>query len=116
MGIRFMDPNEVERFRRGINSDPEFRLAAKFLSRDMLLEVGESKCLVRIRDGVVTEMSLNPSLTEAPSFSLKAPTEYWEKFMQPMPPHSLTVYGPESFDGLLELQGILSVHLLTSGQ
>ncbi len=86
MAIGFIDPNKVERFREGINSDPEFKLAAQFMSKDILLGVGEAQCLVKISDGVITEMLVNPVSLEPPSFSIKASTEYWEKFLQPMPP------------------------------
>jgi len=89
MAVRFLDPNQVERFREGINNDPEFRLAAKYMSKDILLGVGDSQCIVRVCDGVITEIELTPIL-DSWSFSIEASAESWEKFLQPSPPPSYT--------------------------
>ncbi len=86
MGIRFLDSSQVERFREGINSDREFELAARFMSEDILLEVGDSQCIVRVCDGAVAEINLAPTFMDPWSFAIRAPTESWEKLLQPLPP------------------------------
>ena len=86
MAVRFIEPAEIERFRQAINDDPEFKLSARLMTKDILLGVGESQCLIRIKDGVIIEMLLNPPLAQPPSFSIIGPTEFWEKFLQPVPP------------------------------
>ncbi len=86
MKFRLVDPNQVERSRERINSDPEFKLAARFMSQDFLVEMGSSQCIVRVRDGVVTEIKLNPSAMDPWSFAIRGPAEFWEKFLQPLPP------------------------------
>jgi len=86
MTIRFLDPIEVEGTRTSINNDPEFRLAAKFFSKDILLVFGESQSIVRVRDGKVEEILLNPAPLDPWSFYVKASTESWEKFLRPQPP------------------------------
>jgi hypothetical protein len=94
MSFRFLNPSEIARVRDGINSDPEFRLAGRFFSKDILLIVGDIRCIVKIRDGNVTEIKLNPTFMNPWSFFIKGSTETWQKFLQPIPPPTFTdLYG-----------------------
>lgn len=94
MGVRFMDPNETSRVREAINADAEFRLASRFFSKDILFVVGDSKCIVKVRDGVVTEIKLNLTFMNPWSFFIKGSVETWKKFLQPIPPPFFTdLYG-----------------------
>lgn len=94
MTIRFLNPSETAYVRDSINSDPEFRLASRFFSKDILLVVGDSKCIVRVRDGNVTEIKLNPTFMNPWSFFIKGSAETWQKFLQPIPPPFFTdLYG-----------------------
>ncbi len=92
MGIRFMDPRKVKNVRERINSDPEFHLAARFMSQNILIRAGDRQCIFKIRDGVLTEIVLSPSPMEPWDFFIQAPQKSWEIFLQPLPPpfyHSL---------------------------
>ena len=40
MSIRFLMASENDSFRKRLNSDPEFRIASKYLSDDILFGVG----------------------------------------------------------------------------
>ncbi len=94
MRVRFMEPEEIAHVRDAINHDPEFRLASRFFSQDILLVVGESKCLVKVRDGVITDMTLDPSFMNPWSFFIKGSVEAWQKFLLPVPPPFFTdLYG-----------------------
>jgi hypothetical protein len=94
MSVRFLNPAETAHVRDAINSDPEFKLASRFFSKDILLIVGASKCIVRVRDGVVIEIKLDPTFMNPWSFFIKGSTETWQKFLQPMPPPFFTdLYG-----------------------
>ncbi len=94
MTIRFLDSSNIEHVRDAINGDPEFRLASRFFSKDILLIVDESKCIVKVRDGVVTEIKLNPTFMNPWSFFIKGSTEAWQKFLQLLPPPFFTdLYG-----------------------
>ncbi len=86
MAVRFIEPNYVEVFREAINSDPEFKLAARFLSEDVLLEVGDCKCIVKVRDGVITQLKVENAFLDRWRFAIRAPVDSWEKFLQPVPP------------------------------
>ena len=86
MEILFLDPSHIKRFREGINRDPEFILAARFMSQDILLGVDDSKCIISIRDGKVTEINLLPTFMDSWDFSIRATGESWEKLLSPSPP------------------------------
>ena len=94
MSVRFLNPSETAHVRDAINSDPEFRLASRFFSKDILLIVGDAKCVVKLRDGTVTDIKLNPTFMNPWSFFVKGSTETWQKFLQLMPPPLFTdLYG-----------------------
>ena len=86
MGIIFLDPNEGDHLRDRINGDREFKLAAKFFSKDILLRVSESKCMVKVQDGVITQIRINPAPMDPWSFCIAASAESWGKFLQSYPP------------------------------
>lgn len=94
MSLRFLDPSETAHVCSVINSDPEFKLASRFLFKDILLIVGDAKCIVKIRDGIVTEIKLNPTFMNSWSFFIKGSAETWQKFLQAVPPPFFTdLYG-----------------------
>jgi hypothetical protein len=106
MKIRFLDPNEAEHCREAINIDPEFKLAAEYMSENVLLGVGDSRCLIKVYNGAVVEIRQDPNPMIHCSFAIRAPDEFWEKFLQPSPPpfHSLYV---GMIRGLLKIEGNL---------
>ncbi|MFC1919824.1 alpha/beta fold hydrolase [Chloroflexota bacterium] len=85
MAIRFIDPNEVEHFRQGINNDPDFGIVGKFLSTDILLQVDNKMCIFKVRNGVIEEIKLDATMFDTWNFFIKAPAEEWEKFLEPIP-------------------------------
>jgi hypothetical protein len=86
MAIRFMDPKESEDIQSYVNDDPEFRLAAGRMMTNVLLQVGDSRCVIKVREGVVSEIHPNPVFAEACSFYVKGSEDAWAKFLQPVPP------------------------------
>ncbi len=86
MEVLFPSADEAERARVAINRDPEFVLAARHLSSEILLREGGSVCLVRLRDGVISEIRLDTTPADSWSFSIEGPVESWEKLLQPTPP------------------------------
>jgi hypothetical protein len=86
MGILFFDPGQKEFVRDAINSDPEFKLAAKFFSNDIQVAADTSKCIIKVRDGVITDIVLDPTFMDPWDFFIKASTDAWQKFLQPVPP------------------------------
>lgn len=106
MAIRFLDPKEADFFKEGINGDPEFRLASRFFSKDVLLVVGDSRCIVKFRDGEITEILPAPGPGDAWSFYIKGSAESWEK-LQPVPPPFHNNLYPAMVRQVLEIGGDL---------
>lgn len=86
MKIRFLNPKEIDYIRERMNSDPEFRLAARYMTEDILFGVGDSRCIVKVRDGVVKDIALNPTPVDKWDYFIKGPEKSWEKLLQPFPP------------------------------
>ena len=86
MAVCFLDPKRTENIRERINSDPEFRIAARYMSQDILLEADEKQCIFKVGDGVITDIVMNPSPMDPWDFFIKAPVRSWELFLQSVPP------------------------------
>jgi len=86
MKIIFLDPTQTEYLRNCINDDREFRLAANAFSKDILLRASDTKCIIKVRDGVITQIRLNPAPMDPWSFCITASAESWTKFLQLCPP------------------------------
>jgi hypothetical protein len=84
--IRFLNPKEIDYVRERMNSDPEFRLAARHMTEEILFGVGDSQCIVKVCDGVVKEIALNPMPVDKWDYFIKGPEKSWEKLLQPFPP------------------------------
>jgi hypothetical protein len=86
MAIHFLDKTRVPSFLKEVNSDPEFQLAARLMSANILLGVGNSSCMVKMHEGKLTELNMNVNSYNEWDFSIKGPLESWEKLLQPVPP------------------------------
>jgi len=53
-------------------ADPEFKIAARFMSKDVLLEVGNTKCIVKFRDGVITQIKSENAFADPWNFAIRA--------------------------------------------
>jgi len=107
MTVIFLDSNKVAQLINTLNNDSEFKLAARFMSEDILLEVDDSRSIVKVRDGVVTEIKLNPPSNDNWSFSIKATAESWDKLLQPSPPPFFTGLNAGMIRGNLQILGNL---------
>jgi len=81
-----LDAALVRRWGRALPDDGEFGLLARFLSCTALLDSGDERFLVRFRDGVVTDVAVDPDATEPWTFALRARPEAWERFLRDPPP------------------------------
>lgn len=86
MKISFLDPEKADYVKKRMNSDPEFCIAAKYMSTDILFGVGDSQCIFKVRDGVISEIAFNPAPVDGWHYFIKAPEKSWEKLLQPFPP------------------------------
>ncbi len=94
MSIRFIEPSQLAQLQQAINGDAEFNRASRFFSKDILLVVGEIKCIVKVRGGVIAEIKPKPTFMDPWNFFIKGSVEAWEKFLRPVPPPCFTdLYG-----------------------
>lgn len=105
MKVIFLDSNKLDHLRNAINHDPEFKLAARYMSEDILLEADNSRCIFKVRDGILTEIKLGPSSDDHWSFSIKATAESWEKLLQSSPPPFYTGLNAGLIRGILQITG-----------
>ena len=86
MKIRFLNSDALGYVREKINSDQEFQIASRFMNENVLLEVDKTQCILKIRDGLVNDIMINPGPMESWSFVIRAPENAWEKLLKPFPP------------------------------
>jgi hypothetical protein len=75
------------------------------MSEDILLEVDDSRCMVKVRDGVVTEIKRDPPPNDPWSFSIKATAESWDKLLKSSPPPFYTGLNAGMIRGNLQILG-----------
>jgi len=92
MAIRFVDPNNAVSFREVVNADPEFKIAARYMTKDILIDAGAARCIIKLRDGVLTMIKPDEGFADSWNFAIRATADAWEKFLMPIP--------PRFFDGL----------------
>ena len=109
MKVIFLDSSKVEHLRNAINQDTEFKLAARYMSENILLEADDSRCIIKVRDGVVMEIKLDPPSDVHWSFSIKATAESWEKLLQFSPPPFYTGLNAGLIRGILQITGNVEV-------
>ena len=107
MTICFLNPEVLVKIRDAINTDAEFGIAAKTLTNDVLLEAGDARSIIKVREGVVTEIMVNPTYMEAWQFGIKASTDAWEKFLQPVPPPFYNALFPAMIRQIFHVDGDL---------
>ena len=86
MAIHFIDPKKASHFVKVLNNDPEFKIAARYMTKDACIEVGNIKCIVKFRDGVVTEIKSENAFADPWDFAIRGSVDAWEKFLRPIPP------------------------------
>ena len=69
------------------NEDPELALVGKHFNADVLLEIGEARFLLAVREGKVRDVLQDPAPLTRWDYALRASREAWERFiLQPPPP------------------------------
>jgi hypothetical protein len=84
--MRVLNRNETGYVQERINNDAEFRIAARFMSQDILIGCGEAQCIIKARDGRVREIAFDPSPIDKWDFFIRAPEKGWNLFLKPIPP------------------------------
>ena len=75
----------IERLPELANGDAWLIHRGRFLDVDMMLEVGETQYLVRIREGRVASVDRGPFVMPRWTFALRASLEDWNAYSSPAP-------------------------------
>jgi hypothetical protein len=75
----------IETLTHKVNSDPWLVHRGRFLNTQFLLEVGTTQYLVRIHEGRIESVRTGPFVMPRWSFALRASSEAWSQFWQPLP-------------------------------
>jgi len=86
MAVRFTNPLNSDQFRKAVNTDPEFKIAARYMTKDACIEVGEVRCIVKFRDGIVSQIKTEATFADPWDFAIRGSVDAWEKFLQLVPP------------------------------
>ena len=90
-----------------VNGNAALVRRGRYVNCAMLIEAGEERHLVRIRDGAVAEVVTGGLLMANFTFALRAPREAWEKFLSPKPPPGFTDIFALQRKKLLRIEGDL---------
>ena len=100
----------VDKFRSQSDSDAELQAQGKFYSCSFLLDAEEHRFLVRMHNGKVEEILVDPGpLDERYQFAIRASADTWRKFSQPTPPPMYHGIWAASFQKDMRLEGDLLV-------
>lgn len=86
-----------------VNTDPEFRIAARFWNAAVRLEMGDSALLLRLEQGQIAEIATGAQvyafLTPV-NVVISAPSTEWQKFLEPVPkPFYVDLWGAATHHG-----------------
>jgi hypothetical protein len=56
------------------------------MTKDACIEVGNTRCIIKFRDGVVTQIKSEDAFADTWDFAVRGSADAWEKFLQPIPP------------------------------
>ena len=109
MRISFLDPNRLKLIQDTLNGDAEFKLAAKGMSETVGLKAEKSRCLIRISDGVVSDIRIGKEESEEVSFSIDATFDSWQLLLNRLPPPFYTGVFAGMLRGNLQISGNLEI-------
>ena len=75
----------IERLFELVNADAALVRRGRFLTVDLLVEVGETPYHVSIERGRIASVTPGPVLMRPWRFAIRAPAEAWREFWQPVP-------------------------------
>ncbi len=99
----------MEQFREATESDDTIRAMAKYYTCSFLLDMEEAKVLVRMHDGKVDELVVDPPPLDAYDFAIRASAETWRKFGSKVPPPMCHGIWAATFREDMKLEGNLTV-------
>lgn len=97
------------RFSEASDRDPTIGAMARYFTCTYLWDMGTQKVIVRMVDGRVHEINIDPGPMDSYDFALRASPETWREFAQPVPAPMYHGIWSASFRRDLKLEGNLLV-------
>jgi len=97
------------RFSEASDRDATIGAMARYFTCTYLWDMGLAKVIVRMVDGKVHEINIDPSPMDAYDFALRASPETWREFARPVPDPMYHGIWSASFRRDLKLEGNLLV-------
>jgi len=76
----------INKIARLVNADDGLVRRGRFVDTTFMITIGDDDHLVRVQKGRIAAVTSGPFLTPNYSFALRAASDVWEKFWQPLPP------------------------------
>lgn len=100
-----LDAALLERLQQAMPDDPELTVVGKFFDCSFLLGSGDHRFLLRVRDGQVVQLLVDPPIVEPWQFAIKAPDETWDHFLEDPPPFPFNDIWAATWLGHMMLEG-----------
>ena len=108
--------DKIEKLQELVNADAALVRRGQWLSADMMLEIGDTRHLVKIREGRILDVSPLPLLAIPFDFAVIGTEEAWHEFWQPVPKPRHHDVMALIRDGKMRIEGDLEMmmaHFLT---
>ena len=76
----------IETLKDKVNGDAGLVRRGRYLTTNLLLEVGPTAWLIQIFEGRIVTVTKGPFVMPSSAFALRAPADEWEKFWSKRPP------------------------------
>lgn len=93
------------RFSEASDRDPTIGAMARYFTCTYLWDMGLAKVIVRMIDGKVQEINIDPGPMDSYDFALRASPETWREFARPVPEPMYHGIWSASFRRDLKLEG-----------
>ena len=97
------------RFSEASDRDPTIGAMARYFTCTYLWDMGAAKVIVRMVDGRVHEVNIDPGPLDSYDFALRASPDTWREFARPVPAPMYHGIWSASFRRDLKLEGNLLV-------
>ena len=80
----------IDRIAGLVNADARLVHRGRFVHTSFMIAIDDAYSLLRVQEGLITQVTPGPFITPHYSFCLRASREVWHKFWQPLPPLGYT--------------------------
>ena len=117
----FPDHAWLDAYRQRVNADAEMAVIGDWFSTTFSFGFGETRYVVRVERGRITEIKPAPRIDGRAAFGFRAPMEVWARFVSADPPalyhdfFAMLMRVPEFVlegDGLVAMQNARALHRL----